>query len=48
MSFFDGVTYEVDNPPAFAVEHLLSITDMDIVRYLNLRAYGKAEVEEGD
>ena len=48
MSFFDGVIYEVDNPPAFAVEHLLSITDMDIVRYLNLHAYGKTEVEEGD
>jgi hypothetical protein len=48
MSFFDGTTYEVDSPPAFSVAHLLTITNVDIVRYLNLRTHGETEVAEGD
>ena len=48
MSFFDGTTYEGDAPPAFSIDHLLSITDVDIVRYLTIWVYGKTEVEEGD
>ena len=48
MSFFDGTTYHANNIPNFSQEHLLSITDVDILRYFNLRTYGKPEVEEGD
>ena len=48
MSFFDGTTYDANNIPRFTQEHLLTITDADIVQYFNLRTYGKPEVEEGD
>ena len=48
MSFFDGTTYDANNIPCFTQEHLLTIKDVNIVRYLNLRTYGMPEVEEGD
>ena len=48
MSFFDGTTYDANDIPHFTQEHLLTIKDVDIVRYLNVRTYGKPEVEVGD
>ncbi len=48
MSFFDGTTYNADDIPHFTQDHLLTIKDVDIVRFFNLRVYGKPEVKEGD
>ncbi|KAL3758123.1 hypothetical protein ACHAWU_004204 [Discostella pseudostelligera] len=46
MSFRDGVVYPIDID--FPRDKLLSITDTDVVSYLNLKAYGKAEVGDLD
>ena len=46
MSFRDGVVYPIDTD--FPRDKLLSITDTDVVSYLNLKAYGKAEVGDLD
>ena len=46
MSFLDGVTYTVDDE--FTQDRLLEITDADVVRYFNFKAYGVQEPGEDD
>jgi hypothetical protein len=46
MSFLDSVTYTVEDE--FISDRLLEITDADVVRYFNFKAYGVIEPGEDD
>jgi hypothetical protein len=44
MSFMDGIEYpRNDNSHVFPQERLLKITDLDVVSYLNFKAYQQRE-----
>jgi hypothetical protein len=49
MSFIDGVQYSVkDEDVEFSCDRLLQITDRDVERYFNFKAYGTEDLGEGD